>query len=308
MHVLDTFLNPPQAKPVEHRHQAKPVEHRQAKPEEHRWHAGDMAKTVVVVGVVFFLLMIALHENGVLENTFSRSYLDNGFCISNPDAHPAFQGHAVAFYADVVTALGMWLLVWLGPSFSLSSAAVSPIRKNAVSLFGHGCGHLFLATQTTDASGSSKVFESLSLSGRGAAFVAFTAVWYGFMRDPRRSIASALGFALVHNTVQVFFLPTRFFFTHVLMAVLLNSAIRWLSKPSEEKTIYYALEAWLVDVPIVMASFGEALSCDFFLISYGGHVWFDMVVPVMFCVYFMVLATTGHNSVSVSDMHMAKRA
>jgi hypothetical protein len=39
----------------------------------------------------------------------------------------------------------------------------------------------------------------------------------------------------------------------------------------------------------VLASFGEALSCDSFLASVGGHVWFDMVVPVMFAVYYCVL-------------------
>lgn len=113
------------------------------------------------------------------------------------------------------------------------------------------------------------------------------------MRDKRRSFKVTCLFAMAHNSLQVFFLPTRFFFTHVLMAVLLNSAIRWLSRAPKDKTKYYALESWLVDVPIVLASFFEALTCDAFLIHVGGHIWFDMVVPVMFSVYFCILVYTG---------------
>ena len=52
------------------------------------------------------------------------------------------------------------------------------------------------------------------------------------------------------------------------------------------------MEAILVDIPILLASFGEALSCDSFLKQYGGHVWFDMVVPVMFTVYYAILIFT----------------
>eukprot|EP00966_Prymnesium_polylepis_P281452 6503263-Prymnesium_polylepis.2 len=77
------------------------------------------------------------------------------------------------------------------------------------------------------------------------------------------------------------------------MAVLGNSAIRWLGRPIADKTKYYALEAWLVDVPIAASAFAEALTCDVFLHAYGGHVWFDMVVPGMFVVYYAVLACTG---------------
>jgi hypothetical protein len=37
---------------------------------------------------------------------------------------------------------------------------------------------------------------------------------------------TVLSWAAFHNGLQIFFLPTRFFLTHVLMAVLLSSAFR----------------------------------------------------------------------------------
>ena len=258
------------------------------------WRSGDIAKVLVVVGCLTFLLSIALHDFGLIH-VFSPSYLANGFCISNPEAHPAVQSHAISFYADVITSALMGALILLGPYLAMCPAALSPIRKNAYSLLGHGCGHLYLALQTDREHGATQIFESLSPHARCVAFVAFTTVWYGFMRDDRRRVTTALGLALAHNTLQIFFLPTRFFFTHVLMAVLINSAVQWLKRPPDDPraSVYYDLEAWLVDVPIVLASFGEACTCDSFLVRYGGHVWFDMVVPVMFVVYFAVLLLTG---------------
>lgn len=119
---------------------------------------------------------------------------------------------------------------------------------------------------------------------------------YVFMRDRRRSTVATCAFTFMHNTGQVFFLPTRFFFTHVLLAVLLNSAFRWLRRPASDKTKYYAMESWMVDVPIVLASFGEAFACDAWLSRFGGHVCFDMVVPVMFTAYLAVLVLTGDGS------------
>ena len=256
-------------------------------------HSVDTAKLVIITLCLVFLVMIALHEASYLA-VFSASYLADGFCVANKHLHPALQGHAIAFYGDALMALCMASMVKLGrEQFELSEAALTPIAKNMISLFGHGCGHLFLAVNASTMTGSSMVFENLTMSQQLLALIGLFPVWYGFMRDKRRSIKVTCRFAMAHNSLQVFFLPTRFFFTHVLMAVLLNSAVRWLSRDPREKTKYYAMESWLVDVPIVLASFFEAFTCDAFLIRYGGHLWFDMVVPIMFGVYFAILVYTG---------------
>jgi len=144
------------------------------------------------------------------------------------------------------------------------------------------------------------VRDSSGVSGgvlSGAAFLALLPVWWTFMRDKSRSTRTTLAFALFHNTLQIFVLPTRFFFTHVLMAVLLGSALRWLRKPATMKNKYYAMESWLVDVPILLASFGEAMACDSVLMHYGGHVWFDIVVPVGFTAYLGILLLIGDSDI-----------
>merc|ERR1719238_438421 len=141
----------------------------------------------------------------------------------------------------------------------------------------------------SDGSGASHAFEDLSTIQRVIAFFPLLAVWYGFMRDSRRSFAVSMAYAVMHNTAQVFFLSSRLFFIHVLMAVLLSGAIRGLARAEKDKTRFYDMEAVLVDVPILLMTFSEAITCDSFLVHYGGHVWFDMAVPFGFIAYFMIL-------------------
>jgi hypothetical protein len=256
-------------------------------------HPGDAAKVLIIGLCLTFLGAVALHAAGRLD-VFARSYVAAGFCLQNENegGRAALHGHALAGYFDAAGALLMLGLVRAGRRrFGLSEAAVAPIAKNAVSLFAHGGAHIFLAA--TAGGGGGGTLDGLAGPQRLAAFAALLPVWFCFMRDRRRSARATLAFAAAHNFVQLFCLPARFFFTHVLMAVLLSSAVRWLRRPLAEKTLYYTLESWLVDVPIVLMSFVEALGCDAFLMGAGGHVWFDMVVPVMFAVYFALLVATG---------------
>eukprot|EP00040_Diaphanoeca_grandis_P026429 m.147998 g.147998 ORF g.147998 m.147998 type:complete len:265 (+) comp30572_c1_seq3:141-935(+) len=152
---------------------------------------GDISKICVIIMCVTFLACIGLHEFDHMH-IFSPSYLQQGFCISNLGQSRTIQSHAISFYADALTAMGMVCLVYLGRRRGMCAASLNPISKNAVSLLGHGCGHLYLAIQTDDTNGAARVFEGLSGTGQCIAFAAFTAVWYGFMRDSRRSVTTAL--------------------------------------------------------------------------------------------------------------------
>jgi hypothetical protein len=249
---------------------------------------GDYAKLFVALATVTFGVCLIGHEQGYLH-FFSESYREQGFCISYMDESPLIQGHALSFYSDAAMALVMFLLVREGEHKGFSEMSLRPIKKNTASLFGHGIGHLFLALNSHSGTGASSAFEDLTLGQRVIAFFPLLAVWYGFMRDKTRPFAVAMAYAVMHNTAQVFFLSSRLFFIHVLMAVLLSGAIRGLAREEKDKTRFYDMEAVLVDVPILLMTFSEAITCDSFLKHYGGHVWFDMAVPFGFIAYYMIL-------------------
>ena len=207
-----------------------------------RIHPGDVAKLIIVALCLAFLMSVVLHDFGLL-NDFSRSYLQDGFCVSNSESL-LWSSHAISFYANTLTALGMAFLVCHARRTGLGEPAIAPLMKNSLSLFGHGIGHLFLAvhtssgsssTSTSSGSGSGAILEEDSPVARFIMFVAFFPVWFAFMTDRRRSLVATLGFTLCHDALQTYLLPQRFFFTHVLMAVLLGSAVRWIGRPRAAK-------------------------------------------------------------------------
>jgi len=248
--------------------------------------SGDIAKSLVIILTLSFTVCMIGHELGIID-FFSKSYRERGFCICYSDKSPLIQTHSITFYVDALMALFMFAIVKAGQKANMIEKSLRPIKKNAYSLFGHGCGHLLLAIGTK--SDSSGIFENLTMRNRVLLYPIFLVVWYGFMSDSRRSFKVSISLAILHNTAQVFFMPTRLFFVHVLLAVLLSSALRGLAREPWEKDRYYDLEAILVDVPILLATFGEAITCDSFLVNYGGHVWFDMVVPIGYLVYYVIL-------------------
>lgn len=251
---------------------------------------GDAGKLLVLVLLVPFFTLLVLHEFDVVD-VFSNLYQEEGFCVQAKVSSPWMRGHAISFYACSAMALWMQFLVFCGLRSGMSEESMKPIKKNSISLFGHSLGHAYLGFQTNDETGGARIFEDLSFSGRILTFIVLQFVWYGFMRQrsAKRTSTFAFALALFHNSLQVFILPTRLFFTHVLLAVLASSSFRGLSRDYSEKTIYYALEAWLVDVNILVMTFVESFTCETFLLHIGGHVWFDMVVPFGFTAYFFIL-------------------
>ena len=69
----------------------------------------------------------------------------------------------------------------------------------------------------------------------------------------------------------------------------MGGAIRDLQKSANVKDRYYDMESVLVDIPILLMTYVESITCDDFLVHYGGHVWFDMAVPFGFIVYYIIL-------------------
>ena len=61
---------------------------------------GDYTHGVVLISQFGFLYSL------LFTDMFSKSFIDDGFCISNKDSHFLYQSHALAFYSDTVFFLG----------------------------------------------------------------------------------------------------------------------------------------------------------------------------------------------------------
>ena len=58
-----------------------------------------------------------------------------------------------------------------------------------------------------------------------------------------------------------------------------------------DKDIFYDLSILITSVPIGLAGWMESITCEYFLINFGGHFVYDMIIPVSLFVYFTIILT-----------------
>ena len=121
-------------------------------------------------------------------------------------------------------------------------------------------------------------------------YVALQLFWYGILNTlPKigagpqlRHIALAFTICLLHFCA----VPSAFGFTYINAVLYFVNGITFLT---EKKGPFYTHFAVLFILPNMPMMWVEAVACDSFLINYGGHFWFDFMVPIMTLLYFFVV-------------------
>jgi hypothetical protein len=94
--------------------------------------------------------------------------------------------------------------------------------------------------------------------------------------------------------VLIFFIPQKFGFTYVQTVLMTCFVTKELLLPVEKKDYWYGLWGILVNVPVVVVGWIEALTCDSFLKEIGGHVFYDAVIPLSILLFsLMVLMSSS---------------
>jgi hypothetical protein len=105
---------------------------------------GDIGKSIVLIMNVGFIYLSVKNPD-----IFSSFYIKNGFCTDS-------ETHLNCFYANSITSFLLFFLIK-----NNNIPATKPIRKNSLSLLGHGFGHLFISQYSEIING--KVFEILNI-------------------------------------------------------------------------------------------------------------------------------------------------
>ena len=89
---------------------------------------------------------------------------------------------------------------------------------------------------------------------------------------------------VIFNTLILgFFIPNKFLFTYVQTVLQVSFVSVDLSETN--KDISYHMWAWIHHLPVVLFGWFEALSCDSFLVYYGGHCLYDAIIPMSILVF-----------------------
>ena len=152
----------------------------------------------------------------------------------------------------------------------------------------HGCAHASVGLRGRTPHPTMSSFElaadTTQMLKSAAGLAAF---WFGLSNgipeigngSKVKQLALAIGISLI----QCSFVPEVYGFTFVNAIIYLLSGMCNLFG---EKSRFYNLFALLVILPNLPMVWLEGIACDSFLVKYGGHFWFDFMIPFSVLVYF----------------------
>ena len=91
--------------------------------------------------------------------------------------------------------------------------------------------------------------------------------------------------------MTVLLCPPKFIFTYVNTVIYCTQTGARLLGLKGEKDRFYDLIAVMVNAPTTLVVWAEVLTCDSFLVRWGGHAWFDNSIPLTITLYYLVASS-----------------
>ena len=104
---------------------------------------GDVANILNILNSIAFVVAAIAQYRGFID-IFSKSFVSDGFCVSNQDKSVYVQSHLLCFYADSAYAVVLWILTSMCAT-GMAEESLQPVRQNILGIFFHGCGHMYIA-------------------------------------------------------------------------------------------------------------------------------------------------------------------
>jgi hypothetical protein len=223
---------------------------------------------------------VAGHSSGFwFLSAFGENWRKDGFCVSFKET--AFNTHALCFYIDTVCSLIMWLL-WRRCDQSRSEFKI--LKNNIASVFFHGCAHLFIYFQGDMGAADVATLDTTEMIVYYAIVVPFwMSFTFGMTKQP---FLFALTQSVLHSIALHLYVTPLMSFTYVNSVIVLNLVLDVIINNPVDS--FSGLEAFVAAGPVFAVTFLEPLTCDSFLVDFGGHAWFDFSIPAGTFIYYYV--------------------
>jgi len=245
---------------------------------------GDVLNLFVMANSILYLIYFIMAHLGLL-------YMDpntkrDGFCITNP-TDPLWNSHMLSFYVDVLLSGVSVVVVALTSS---GSNARDFLSRSIPGTIGHGFGHLGLSRRMNEAPSSTSLM-TLPLYLQLLAPIGIFFFWYSLLGSnkyiPRLHLVIH---SVLHSIVLLTpILPLSAGFAYVQTVLVLTFTIYDIFlRPKSTKDVAYDYSPF-VSVPFSVVAWMEALTCEGFLKSKGGHMWYDASIPLAILVYYFAV-------------------
>jgi len=254
---------------------------------------GNLAHAVSSASVLTYTVLAVLFARPG-AGVFDEEWVANGFCVANQDK-PYWTSHDLCLYADTVLVLVCALVYRALRGAPGMKAADQLMWYNLLGHQGHGIAHGFIAWhfrrragEKLDFSTPIEKFATYDWLEILAFLVVGLLFWMGLLKGAMPSWSGA-AIAVTASVVQVGGLFVRdvlgFAYVNAVLTVAFSSS--QLSLPRKEKDFVYAAFA-LAAVALSIVPWVEAMGCQKVAINLGGHLIYDLSIPVVLLVSYVL--------------------
>ena len=239
------------------------------------------------------LLQIGFLYSMTSKDLFSKSFIEDGFCVSNKENHYLYQSHALAFYSDTIFSIILFYMyknIKVDSNIETNNNLLEPVKANIGAIFFHGLGHLNLAFSSKFLSKSPLWFNSsMNTYYKLFSILVLYYFWY-FLVKAAYLNGTTLQWrinSIIHTILITFLIPFNYSFTYVQTSLMLTASLSELKM--NNKNIFYDIKAIIIHLPITIIGWIEAVFCDNFIEKYGGHLIYDTTIPLSVITYHGIL-------------------
>eukprot|EP00040_Diaphanoeca_grandis_P025762 m.143207 g.143207 ORF g.143207 m.143207 type:complete len:273 (+) comp30301_c0_seq2:61-879(+) len=252
---------------------------------------GDAVSVGVLTSIMVYLGCVVAHASGAIDLAalaFGKNWERDGFCISFQGT--LFDSHLLCFYTDTVFAAVLYYLVFVRADGKYKDQReLRPVRTGVVSTFMHGVAHANL--WYFQPKGDGPVLDGLdeeyhTSTIHALAFAIFFCFFFAFTNPHWPSKTFVFVQSVLNTYLSLYVVPLLYAFTFVNTIIFFNINLSRVALEKNKDRFYNA--ASMSGVLPMLVTWFEPLFCDAFLIDWGGHVWFDVSIPVANILYFFV--------------------
>lgn len=227
---------------------------------------------------LFYLSLTLLYAIAVVGHSvdwwildiFGMNWAADGFCLSFKST--IYHTHLLCLYADCILA---FVLLTLSHTTN-GRSELKVVKDNVISVLFHGIAHGVLWLKESESVRDPTLLTYIVLA---SFYFSFT-----HLMTPSPLFMSLVQ-TLFHTYVTTL-LPPIMIFAYVNLVITFNLSIAQLL--TSPRDVFYLLNTLLIGTPVVIATFAEPLLCDSLLINYGGHIFFDLSIPLGVILYYSV--------------------
>ena len=239
------------------------------------------------------LLQFGYLYSMTLKDFFSKSFIEDGFCISNKHSHYLYQSHALSFYSDTIFSIILFYMyknIRVESDIIINNKLLEPVKANIYAIFFHGLGHLNMAFTSKFLSKSPLWYTSgVKTHYKLISMLVLYYFWYFLVKVAylNGNILRWRISAIIHTILITFAVPFTYSFAYVQTSLMLTASLSELNL--DNKNIFYDIKAIIVHLPVTIIGWIEAVHCDNFVEKYGGHLIYDTTIPLSMITYHSVL-------------------